>query len=154
MPYVPTPPPTTVNVPLAYVALPITPTWPISWSNHGVGSGCVVTAKCTALLLFMLGATETTKYPEVAPVGIVVTMDVLPHELIVTGVLFKVTTLLPLEAPKPEPEMTTWLPTEPVVAETPVMRGAGLEEVLTETESNVSVVDPEVLLPYDVANPT
>jgi len=102
----------------------------------------------------MLGATETTKYPEVAPVGIVVTMDVLPHELIVTGVLFKVTTLLPLEAPKPEPEMTTWLPTEPVVAETPVMRGAGLEEVLTETESNVSVVDPEVLLPYDVANPT
>ena len=143
----PAPPPTTVNVPLAYVALPVIPTRPISWSNHGVGSGCVVTVKYTALLSFMFGATETSRYPEVTPVGIVMTIDVLLQKLIVRRVLFKVTALLPWEAPKPEPEMTTWLPTEPVVAERPVMRGAGFEGVLRETESKVAVVDPDVLLP-------
>jgi hypothetical protein len=34
----------------------------------------------------MLGATDTSNGPDVAPVGIVITIDVLVHELTVTGV--------------------------------------------------------------------
>jgi hypothetical protein len=55
----------------------------------------------------MLGATETMKFPEVAPVGIVRVMEVLLQELIVTGALFSVTKLPFCVAPKPEPVITT-----------------------------------------------
>jgi len=47
------------------------------WSNQETGSGCEVTVKRTALLSFMLGATETSKGPEVAPTGMVMLIDVL-----------------------------------------------------------------------------
>ena len=67
------------------------------------------------------------------------TMEVLLQELIVIGASFNVTTLPASEAPKPVPEMTTWLPTEPVVAERPVMTGAGMEDVLIDTPSKVAV---------------
>jgi hypothetical protein len=43
----------------------------------------------------MLGATETAKGPEVAPAGIVVVIDVALHELMVIGVPFNITALLP-----------------------------------------------------------
>jgi hypothetical protein len=61
----------------------------------------------TGLLVFMLGATDTAKGPEVAPVGIVMVMDVALQELIVTAPLFSVTMLLPWDAPNPVPEITT-----------------------------------------------
>jgi len=96
----------TVNTPLEYVALPLIPVEPISWSSHEVGRGFVVTSISTGLLLFIAGATETINGPDVAPVGIVTTMDVLLHELIVTTASFRVTTLPLCVLPKPDPEMT------------------------------------------------
>jgi hypothetical protein len=127
------------------VALPLIPTRPTSLFNQGVGSGCAVTAKYTALLLFMLGATETTMYPEVAPVGIVMMIDVLLHELTVTGALLSVTRLPLCDAPKPEPVICTWLPTEPVVAEMLLITGAGEAVELIETLSKVAVARAVVL---------
>ena len=47
------------------------------------------------MLLFMLGATDTTKGPEVAPDGTVMVMDVGLQELMVTSTPFSVTMLLP-----------------------------------------------------------
>jgi hypothetical protein len=41
----------------------------------------------------MLGATDTTMYPDAAPAGMVTPMDVLLQELIVNGTAFRVTTL-------------------------------------------------------------
>ena len=79
----------------------------MSWSSHGVNSGCEVTVKFTALLSFMLGATETNNGPEVAPAGIVMTRNVLLQELIVIGTLFSVTKLPPCAAPKPVPVIST-----------------------------------------------
>jgi hypothetical protein len=55
----------------------------------------------------MPGATATTKYPELAPEGIVVTIEVSLQELIVIGALFSVTRLAFSEVPKPEPLITT-----------------------------------------------
>jgi hypothetical protein len=49
----------------------------------------------TELLSFMLGATETIRYPDVAPVGIVIVIAALLQELIVTGTAFNSTTLSP-----------------------------------------------------------
>ena len=95
--------------------------------------------KTTGLLSFMPGATDTTNSPEVAPAGIVVLMDVAPHELTVACVPFSSTMLLPCVAPKPVPVITTWLPINPVVAETLVITGAGTAAVLTETLSKVAV---------------
>jgi hypothetical protein len=105
----------------------------------------VVTAKYTALLLFMPGATETTKYPEVAPEGTVMMTEVLLHELTVTGALFSITRLPPCDAPKPDPLITTSLPIDPVVAETLVITGAGVAVELTDTLSKVAVASAEVL---------
>jgi hypothetical protein len=51
--------------------------------------------KATALLLFMLGATETANGPVVAPVGIVMLIELLLHELTVTAAAFSTTKLLP-----------------------------------------------------------
>jgi hypothetical protein len=99
----------------------------------------VVTVKFTALLSFMLGATETSRYPEVAPEGMVTTIDVLVHELTVTGAPFSKTKLPPSDAPKPVPVIPTWLPIDPVVPDTAVIVGAGFAVELTETLSRVAV---------------
>jgi hypothetical protein len=61
----------------------------------------------SGLLSFMLGATDTTKYPEVAPAGMVIRIEVALQVLIVTGAPFRYTTLLPCDVPNPEPEITT-----------------------------------------------
>jgi hypothetical protein len=89
----------------------------------------------------MLGATETIMGPEVAPVGIVMLIDVLFQVLIVTGIPLKITALVLCDAPNPEPEMITWLPTGPVVVERLVITGAGDPDPgkLTDTLSNVAV---------------
>src|SRR6266850_3314879 len=122
-----------------------TPTEPTSWSNQETGSGCEVTVKRTALLSFMLGAAETSKGPEVAPTGMVILIDVPLQVLIVTAAPFSRTALPPCKAPKPEPEITTWLPMDPVVAETAVMTGAGAAAELTDTLSNVAVAKADVV---------
>src|SRR5882672_8829443 len=87
----------------------------------------------------MLGAITTTIRPDAAPDAIVTVMDVLLHELIVIGAPFTVTWLLPCEAPKWVPLITTWLPIEPVVADTPVITGAGDAAESRDTLSNVAV---------------
>jgi hypothetical protein len=87
----------------------------------------------------MLGCTDTSNGPEDAPEGIVMTIEVLLHELIVTGRSLSVARLPFCEAPKPDPLMSTWLPTDPVVADVLVMVGAGTAVELTETLSNVAV---------------
>jgi hypothetical protein len=101
----------------------------------------------------MLGATETTSGPEVAPLGTVVVIEVAVHELTVAGVSFKRTTPLPCEAPKFDPLITTWLPAGPVVAETLVITGAGFAAELIDTLSIVPVYKAPVL-PLLTANPT
>jgi uncharacterized membrane protein YdfJ with MMPL/SSD domain len=108
-------------------------------SSHPDGSGCEVTVNATVLLLSRLGPTKTAKSPEVAPVGIVMLIDVAFQELIVTGAPFRVTVLPPWEAPKPDPEITTWVPIGPVVVDSPVITGAGVVVELTDTLSNVAV---------------
>jgi hypothetical protein len=55
----------------------------------------------------MLGATETSSGPEVAPVGMVIVIDVALQELIVTAAAFRVTKLLFCVAPKPDPFTNT-----------------------------------------------
>jgi hypothetical protein len=55
----------------------------------------------------MVGATETNKGPEVAPMGMVIIMDVLLHELMVTAAPFSNTRLPFWELANPEPEITT-----------------------------------------------
>jgi hypothetical protein len=95
--------------------------------------------KYTGLLSFMLGATDTTKSPDAAPLGIVIEIEASPHELIVAAVPGNRTTLDPWDAPKKEPETTTWVPTGPVVAEREVIAGAGEVAELNETLSNVAV---------------
>ena len=79
----------------------------MSWSSHDVGKGCLVTANMTGLLSFMLGATDTNIFPDVAPAEIVMTIDVFVHELIVMGEPFSVTKLPFGVAPNPVPVITT-----------------------------------------------
>jgi hypothetical protein len=92
-----------------------------------------------ALLLFMLGATETKSGPVVAPVGIVITIPVSVHELTVIKDPLSVTRLPPCRTPKAEPVIRTSFPTEVVVAERLVMAGPGDAAELIETLSNVPV---------------
>jgi len=101
--------------------------------------------KRTALLSFMFGATDTSNGPELAPTGIVMLIDVPLQLLMVTAAPFSSTALLPCVAPKPVPEITTWLPIDPVVAETAVMTGAGDPVVLSDTPSNVAVAKEDVV---------
>jgi len=68
--------------------------------------GGAVTVNGTGLLSSMPGPTETTKGPEVAPVGIVMVIDVGLQALIVTRAPLSVTMLLPCDAPNPDPEIT------------------------------------------------
>jgi len=93
----------------------------------------------------MLGPTDTTNGPDDAPDGIVMTIDPSVQALAVTSASFSNTTLLPSEAPNPDPEINTWVPTDTVVAETVVMIGPGVEGVLRETLSKVAVARAEVL---------
>ena len=98
-----------------------------------------VSVNFTGLLEFKLGATRTTKYPDVAPLGIVMVIDVELHELIVIAVPFRRTRLPVGELPKFDPVMITWLPIDPVVAEREAMTGAGAALEFTETLSKVAV---------------
>jgi hypothetical protein len=93
----------------------------------------------------MLGAMETSISPELAPTGIVMLIDVPLHVLIVTAVPFSSTALPPCKAPNPVPDITTWLPIDPVVADTAVMTGAGAAAELTDTLSNVAVANADVV---------
>jgi hypothetical protein len=68
--------------------------------------GGAATVNVTGLLSSMLGPTETTRGPEVAPDGIVMVIDVALQKLIGTRAPLSVTMLLPCEAPKPDPEIT------------------------------------------------
>ena len=61
----------------------------------------------TGLLLSIVGAADTARSPEVAPAGIVIVIDVALQESTVTSPSFRYTTLLPWEAPKPVPVITT-----------------------------------------------
>jgi hypothetical protein len=87
----------------------------------------------------MVGPIRTDISPEVAPLGIVIVMDVSLQELIIVGWSFRTTKLVPCAAPKLEPETTTWLPIGPVVADSEVITGAGTEEESIETLSNGAV---------------
>jgi hypothetical protein len=60
-----------------------------------------------------------------------------------TGTEFSKTALLPCTSPKPVPNIVTGFPTDPVVAETPVIVGAAAAEVVTETLSRVAVATEE-----------
>ena len=103
--------------------------------------------------MVMLGATVTTKGPEVAPEGMVRVMEVALQELIVTGAPLRFTALPPCEAPNPEPEITTCVPTGPVVGEMPEIFGAGAATVEIETLSKVAVANL-VLSSLHTARPT
>jgi len=100
----------------------------------------------------MLGATETVSGPDVAPDGIVMLIEESLHEPTGTGEPLNMTSLLPCDPPKPEPEMVTGLPVDPVVAETDKMLGPGVEVVLIDTLSNVAVANAE-LSKLATANP-
>jgi hypothetical protein len=100
--------------------------------------------KSTGLLSFIDGAIETTRYPEVAPGGIVIPIEVSLQELMITGTSFSRATLLPCEAPNPLPAIVTWFPAALVVAETSEITGAGVVVMLSETSSSVALVAGEV----------
>jgi hypothetical protein len=101
----------------------------------------------------MLGATETTIGPDVAPEGMLITIPVAVHELIVTGTSFNKTMLFPCETPNPEPKIVISLPTRAVVADSEVITAAGETVELTDTLSNVAV-PRVVLLPLATTKPT
>jgi hypothetical protein len=101
--------------------------------------------KRIALLSFMLGAIDTSNGPVVAPTGIVMLIDVPLQVLMATVAPFSRTALPLCEAPNPVPEITTWLPIDPVVAETAVITGAGAAAELSDTLSNVALAKAEVV---------
>ena len=101
--------------------------------------GGSVTVNETGLLLFMLGATETTNEPDVAPEGTVMVIELALQLFTVTGAPFNVTVLLPCEDPKVEPDISTCVPTGPSVGEMLLTKGDGLFVALTETLSKVAV---------------
>src|SRR5690242_3319585 len=105
-----------------------------------------MTTNGTGLLAFMVGATRTARGPEVAPVGIVAVIEVSLQEFTVMSAPLRLTRLLPWVEPKPAPEITTWLPTEPVVVERLLITGGGAAAEFTETLSKVAVANVEVLL--------
>ena len=103
------------------------------------------------LLQFMVGATHTTKGPEVAAAGMLMVIEVAFQETTVVATSFRKTALL-LCGPKPEPEMTTCVPLPPDVGEMLVIEGAGAATELTETLSKEAVATAELLLALQ-ANP-
>jgi hypothetical protein len=106
---------------------------------ESVYMGGSVTVNETGLLLFILGAAETTNEPDVAPEGTVMVIEFALQLFTVTGAPFSVTVLLPCEDPKAEPDISTCVPTGPSVGEMPLMKGAGLVVVLTDTLSKVAL---------------
>jgi hypothetical protein len=104
------------------------------------------------LLSFILGATETTIRPDVAPDGIVAVIDVSLQEMMINAKPLSIATLPSWEVPNPVPEIVTWLPTDPVVAEIPLMTGGVDEAEVIETLSNVAVASAE-LVPLAVTRP-
>jgi hypothetical protein len=122
----------------------------MSRSVHGDGKG---TVKVKGLLSFMVGARETIRGPEVAPVPTVVTIDVSLQDTIVARVVLNVTKLPFCEEPNPLPVIVTWVPTTPDAGETPVIAGAGEAVGLTDTLSKVTVAEDDVVPPF-TANPT
>jgi len=93
----------------------------------------------------MLGAIDTSNGPDVAPTGIVMLIDVPLQVFTVTPAPFSNTALPPCNAPNPVPVITTWLPMDPVVAETAVITGAGTAAELTDTLSNVALAKADVV---------
>ena len=89
------------------MALPLTPTSPMSRSTQPLGKGLEVTVNATALLSFIVGATATNNGPDAAPAGIVITIAASLQELIVTAARLSSTTLPLGAAPNPEPLMVT-----------------------------------------------
>ena len=55
----------------------------------------------------MLGPTNTAMRPETEPRGIVIVIEVSDQATIGTATLLSMTALLPWDAPKPEPVMTS-----------------------------------------------
>jgi hypothetical protein len=74
----------------------------------------------------------------------VIAIEVSLHEVTVTGAPFKVTRLLPWDAPKLDPSRRTVSPTAPVVPEIFVITGAGFVGVLMDTLSKVAVASVEL----------
>ncbi len=95
--------------------------------------------------MFILGATETARAPEVAPIGMEIEIEVPLHDSTVTGLPFNKTTLEPCCAPKFNPVICTWLPTAPVVAETEVIDGPGAAVELIDKLSKTAVASEAVL---------
>jgi len=93
----------------------------------------------------MLGAIDTSNGPDVAPTGIVMLIDVPLQVFTVTAPPFSNTALPLCWAPNPVPVITTWLPIDPVVAETAVITGAGAAVELSDTLSNVALANADVV---------
>jgi len=93
----------------------------------------------------MLGATDTSNGPVVAPTGIVMLIDVPLQVFTVTPAPFSSTALPFCWPPNPVPVITTWLPMDPVVAETAVITGAGAAAELSDTLSNVALAKADVV---------
>ena len=104
------------------------------------------------LLSFMLGASETTREPDVPPAGIVIVIEESAQELTAAAESLRKTWLPPWDAPKPEPLRMTCAPTGPVVAEAVVIMGEVAPPDVRETLSNVAVPRLEVEC-YYTANP-
>ena len=94
----------------------------MSRSNQLDGSGFVVTVKYIELLLSP-EPVETSNCPEVAPDGIVNSMDVGVQESTVMLVPLSEIALLPCDIPNPDPKIPTCPPIEPVVAVMLLMTG-------------------------------
>jgi hypothetical protein len=113
----------------------------MSASSHGLGRGCVVTVRFTGLLAFMFHAFNTTRRPEVAPLGTVNTIELSLQKLIGVETPFKSTRLPLCDVPKFTPVICTWLPSDAVVADKVVMMGDGAAVELMETLSKVEVIE-------------
>jgi len=101
----------TVNIPLAYVPLPATPTEPTSPSDQPEGSGVMVKAE----LFAVWPLTVTENGPEDAPDGTSATILVSLHATTVALIPLSNTVLAPCVAPKLCPVIVTGIPTGPEV---------------------------------------
>jgi hypothetical protein len=112
----------------ANVALPVTPTVPISPSDQFTGNG--VTVKLVPLLF--TPPTLTTTFPVVAPVGTATEILVFDQQEPqgVAAVPLNFTVLVPWLAPKLVPVMVTEIPIGPEVIERLEMVGVALVAVL------------------------
>src|SRR6266700_2576899 len=120
----------------------------MSWFSQPLGSG---TVNMRELLLFRLGAMETSRGPDIAPNGIEMTIEVSLQELTGRWLPASVTELPTAVAPNPVPEIVTWVPTGPVVGDKAVI--TGVEAELIDRLSKIAVARAEVL-PLVTATPT